>query len=95
VIYCNDFFFFDELQEELEAKGFSFRNRFLHDIIIFELSRIHLGIENYVSYVNAVKLFQANHLLSVLHDPTHFLDADIVSNTLRVVPLEKLKLFLR
>jgi len=46
VIYCNDLSFFDDVQEKLERKGFSFRNRFLHDIIIFELSRIHIGIDN-------------------------------------------------
>ncbi|MHA1755341.1 MAG: hypothetical protein ACTSVV_01125 [Promethearchaeota archaeon] len=55
VIHCNDFSFFDEVQKELETMGFSFRNRFLHDIIIFELSRIHIGIDNYTSYMNAVR----------------------------------------
>ena len=93
VIHCNDFSFFDELQEELETMGFSFRNRFLHDIIIFELSRIHVGIDNYTSYMNAVRYFQANYLSSVVHDPTYFPDVNIVSNALRVVPLKKLKLF--
>ncbi len=93
VIYCNDFSFFDELQEELETMGFSFRNRFLYDIIIFELSRIHIGIDNYTSYVNAVRYFQANYLSSVVHNPTYFPDVNFVSNALRVVPLKKLKQF--
>jgi len=92
VIHCNDFSFFNELQEELEAMGFSFSNRFLHYILIFELSRIHIGIDNYTSYMNAVRYFQANYLSSVVYDPTYFPpNVDIVSNALQVVPLEKLK----
>ncbi|MHA1849149.1 MAG: hypothetical protein ACTSXU_16005 [Promethearchaeota archaeon] len=83
VIHCNDSSFFDELQEELETMEFSFRNRFLHNIIIFEFSWIHIGIDNYISYMNAVRYFQANYLSSVVHDPTYFPDVDIVSNALR------------
>ncbi len=93
IIYCNNFSFFDDIQEELELKGLSFRDRFLHDIIIFELSRIHIGIDTYTSYMNAIRYFQANYLKTVLHDPTYFPDVAIVSHTLRVIPLDVLKQF--
>lgn len=93
VIICNNFAFFDDLQEELETKGISFKKRFLHDIIIFELSRIHIGIDNYTSYMNAIKYFQANYLKTVLHDPNYFPDVSIVSYAFRSVPLDALKQF--
>lgn len=47
LIYCNNFAYFDDLQVELENKGLTFRNKFLHDIIIHELARIQIGIDNY------------------------------------------------
>ncbi len=93
VIICNNLSFFDDLQENLEAKGISFKNRFLHDIIIFELSRIHIGIDNYTSYMNAIKYFQANYLKTVLHDPNYFPGVSIVSHALRSIPLDALKQF--
>ncbi|TFF86058.1 MAG: IS4/IS5 family transposase [Promethearchaeota archaeon] len=93
IITCNNFTYFDDLQAHLEAKGISFRNRFLHDIIIFELSRIHIGIDNYTAYMNAIRYFQANYLISVLHDPTYFPEASLVSHALRMVPLKALKQF--
>lgn len=93
IIYCNNLSFFDDIQEELEARGISFKNRFLHDILIFELSRIHIGIDNYTSYMNAIRYFQANYLKTVLHDPSYFPDVAIVSHALRVLPLEVLKQF--
>ncbi len=91
IITCNDFSYFDDLQEKLENRGVSFKNRFLHDIIIFELSRIHIGIDTYTSYSNAIKFFQANYLITVLHDPYYFPDVDIVSHALRAIPLEALR----
>lgn len=91
IITCNNFSYFDDLQEELEAKGISFRDRFLHDIIIFELSRIHIGIDNYTSYMNAIRYFQARYLKTVLHNPYYFPDVAIVSHALRVIPLEALR----
>ena len=93
IVMCNNFTFLDDLQEELEAKGISFKNRFLHDIIIFELSRIHIGIDNYTAYMNAIRYFQANYLKTVLRDPTYFPDVTVVSHALRSVPLEALKQF--
>jgi len=93
IIMCNNLVFFDNLQEELETKGISFKNRFLHDIIIFELSRIHIGIDNYTSYANAIRYFQADYLKTVLHDPNYFPDVSIVSHALRSVPLDALKRF--
>ena len=93
IIMCNNFTFFDDLQEELEAKGISFKNRFLYDIIIFELSRIHIGIDNYTAYMNAIKYFQADYLKTVLRDPNYFPNVAIVSHALRSIPLEALKRF--
>lgn len=93
IIYCNNFSFFDDIQGELELKGLSFKNRFLHDIIVFELSRIHIGIDNYTSYMNAIRYFQANYLKTVLHDPTYFPDVGIVSHAMRAIPLDVLKQF--
>ena len=93
IIYCNNFSFFDDMQEKLELEELSFRDRFLHDIIIFELSRIHIGIDNYTSYMNAIRYFQANYLKTVLHDPDYFPDIAIVSHALRVIPLSVLKQF--
>jgi hypothetical protein len=93
IIYCNGLSFFDDVQEKLELEGLSFRNRFLHDIVIFELSRIHIGIDNYTSYMNVIRYFQADYLKTVLHDPTYFPDVAIVSHALRVLPLEVLKQF--
>ncbi|MBA7684926.1 hypothetical protein ES703_93339 [subsurface metagenome] len=91
IITCNNFSYFDDLQGELETKGVSFRNRFLHDIIIIEVSRIHIGIDNYTSYMNAIRYFQANYLKTVLHDPSYFPDVAIVSHALRTIPLETLR----
>ena len=93
IINCNNFTYFDDLQGKLEAKGISFRERFLHDIIIIELSRIHIGIDNYTSYMNAIRYFQANYLKTVLHDPSYFPDVSIVSHALRAIPLETLRQF--
>ena len=62
VMYCNKFSFFDDLKEELELKRVSFKNRFLHYIILFELSRIHTGIDNYTAYLNAIKNFRTTYL---------------------------------
>jgi hypothetical protein len=91
IITCNNFSYFDDLQGKLEAKGVSFRDRFLHDIIIFELSRIHIGIDNYTSYMNAIRYFQTTYLKTVLHDPYYFPDVAIVSHALRAIPLEALR----
>jgi len=91
LIYCNNFAYFDDLQVELENKGLTFRNKFLHDIIIHELARIQIGIDNYTSYMNDIKFLQATFLKNVLHDPDYFPDADIVSHALRVIPLESIK----
>ena len=93
IIICNNFSYFDDLQEILEARDVSFKNRFLHDIIIFELSRIHIGIDNYSSYLNAIRYFQANYLKTVLHDPNYFPDLGIVSHAMRAIPLKALKQF--
>ena len=93
VIHCNNFAYFDELQEKLESRGISFRNRFLHDMIIFELSRIHIGIDNYTSYLNAIRYFQANYLKTVLHDPNYYPTVDVVSHAMRALPLKALKQF--
>ncbi|GAH36507.1 unnamed protein product, partial [marine sediment metagenome] len=93
IIACNNFAYFDDLQGKLEDRGYSFKNRFLYDILIFELSRIHIGIDNYTAYMNAIKYFQADYLKSVLHDPDYFPDVGIVSHALRTLPLEALKLF--
>jgi hypothetical protein len=46
VILCNNFSYFDELQGDLELKGVSFRGRFLYVIIIYELARIQIEIDN-------------------------------------------------
>jgi len=54
IITCNNFTYFDDLQVKLETKRISFREQFLHDIIIIELSRIHIEIDNYTSYMNAI-----------------------------------------
>ncbi len=93
IILCNNFSYFDDIQETLEAKDISFRNRFLHDVIIFELSRIHIGIDNYTSYLNAIRYFQANYLKTVLHDPDYFPGVNIVSHAMRAIPLKALKQF--
>jgi len=47
LIYCINFAYFDDLLVELENKNITFRNKFLHDIIIHELTRIQIGIDNY------------------------------------------------
>ena len=93
IIICNNFSYFDDLQEILEARDVSFKIRFLHDIIIFELSRIHIGIDNYTSYLNAIRFFQANYLKTVLHDPNYFPDLGIVSHAMRAIPLKALMQF--
>ncbi len=41
LITCNNFSYFNELQDKLEEKGVSFKNRFLYNIIIYELARNH------------------------------------------------------
>ncbi|GAI14436.1 unnamed protein product, partial [marine sediment metagenome] len=91
LIYCNDFAYFDDLQVELENQGTTFKNKFVHDIIILEFARIQIGIDNYTAYMNAVKFLQASFLRDVLHDLEYFPDVDVVSHVLRVIPLEMLK----
>lgn len=91
VILCNNFTYFDEIQDHLEAKGISFRGRFLHDIIIYELARIQIGIDNYTAYANAVRYFQPLFPNGILHDPEYFPEVALVSHVLRALPLEMLQ----
>lgn len=93
IFLCNDLSYFDALQISLENKGISFRNRFLYDIILYELARIHIGIDNYTSYKNAITVLQPLFLKSILHDPTYFPTVQIVSHALRMLPLDALKHF--
>jgi len=88
---CNDLSYFDTLQLDLEKKGISFRNRFLYDILLYELARIHIGIDNYTSYKNAITIFQPFFLKSILHDPAYFPNVQIVSYALRALPLDALQ----
>jgi len=91
VILCNNFTYFDDLQLALEKEGISFRGRSLHDIIIYELARIQIGIDTYTSFANAVRFFQPLFPNGILHDPNYFPDVDLVSHVLRALPLEMLQ----
>ncbi|MFO8017669.1 MAG: transposase [Promethearchaeia archaeon] len=88
---CNDFTYFDALQVKLEGEGITFRNKFLHDIILYELARIQIGIDTYTGFMNTVRFMQPLFLRNLLHDPDYFPDVDTVSHVLRAVPLEALK----
>lgn len=91
VVLCNNFTYFDDMQEQLEQSGVSFRNRFLHDVIIYELARIQIGIDNYTAFANAVRYFQPLFPNGILYDPDYFPDVDLVSHVLRALPLEILQ----
>lgn len=91
VILCNNFVYFDDLQLQLEQEGLSFRNRFLHDVILYELARIQIGIDTYTGFANAVRYFQPLFPNGILHDPEYFPDVDFVSYVLRELPLEALQ----
>lgn len=91
VILCNNFTYFDEVQTQLEQEGVSFRNRFLHDVILYELARIQIGIDTYTGFANAVRYFQPLFPNGILYDPEYIPDVDYVSYVLRELPLDALK----
>lgn len=93
LIYCNNFTYFDELQIKLEDNGISFKNRFLNDIIIHELARIQIGIDNYTAYMNAIRFMRPLFLKNISRDPDYFPNVDIVSHALRIIPLKFFKAF--
>jgi len=93
LLYCNNFAYFDDLQVRLENRNITFKNNFLHDIIIHELARIQIGIDNYTSYMNAIRFLQASFLINVLHDSEYFPDVNIVSHALKVIPLDEIKYY--
>ena len=55
------------------------------------MTRIQIGIDNYTSYMNAIRFLQASFLKNILHDQNYFSDVDAVSHALKVVPLDALK----
>jgi hypothetical protein len=88
---CNNFTYFKDLQLDLEDKGLLFQERSLHDIIIYELARIQIGIDTYTSFANAVRIFQPLFPNGILDVPNYFPDVDTVSYVLKALPLEALQ----
>lgn len=64
----NDFEFFDDLQEKLEAEGISFKNMFIKDVFAYELLRINFGAQNYSGFERISQFFGAPPLFSLTID---------------------------
>jgi len=93
LMYCNSFSYFDDLQLQLENKGVSFRERFLYDIIVYELARIQIGMDTYAGFMHAVRFMQPLFLKNILYDSNYFPDVNTVSHIMRAIPLTALEDF--
>lgn len=89
----NDFSYFDEVQERLEADGISFKDMFIHDVIMFELIRRQIGFRDYTGLEKIRGFLAINPFESVLTDPDFFPSAADVSYVMTRIPASDLMKF--
>ncbi len=82
----NDFSYFDDVQEELERQGVSFKSLFLSDIIAYELLRINLGFKNYRGIEKMERFMGRPPLFGITHDSAFFPTAADLSYVLSKIP---------
>ena len=86
----NDLSFFDDLQDDLETAGTTFKGIFIHDVIVFELARRQMGLRNYAMLDKIKSFLQFNPFYGVLNNPLFFPSAADISYCMRRIPPEKL-----
>lgn len=89
----NDFSYFDEVQEKLEAKGISFKNIYIHDVILFELIRRQIGFRDYTGLEKVKGFLYSDPFEGFLTNPTFFPSASDVSYVMTRIPAEFLMKF--
>ena len=85
-----DFSFFDDVQNELETDGVSFKHISIHDVVAYELLRFQLGFRDYTGIEKMSFFIGNNPLVGVLHDKTFIPSASDISYIMRRIPPEKL-----
>ena len=90
LFYFNDFNFFDDLQEGLEADGVSFKTMFIKDIFAYELFRVNQGLKDFAGLERMGRFLSTPPLFDVTNDPNFFPTAADVSYVLKRIPAEEL-----
>ncbi len=90
LFYFNDFSFFDNLQERLEAGDVSFKGMFLRDVFAYELFRVNLGTKDFAGLEKLGRFLNAPPLFDVCHDPCFFPTAADLSYMMKRIPSEAL-----
>ena len=90
IFELNDFSFFDDLQEELEAEGISFKNMFIKDVFAYELLRITLGGKDYSVFERMSQFMGVPPLFMVTLDESFLPSAADFSYVLSRIPAEAL-----
>jgi len=86
----NDFSFFDDLQERLEAGGISCKGMFIKDLFAYELLRINFGCENYSVFERICHFMAVPPLFKITIDPCFLPSAADLSHVLNKIPSEAL-----
>ena len=90
LFYFNDFSFFDDLQERLEAGGVSFKKMFIRDIFAYELFRVNQGLKDFTGLERMGRFLSAPPLFDVTSEPTFFPTSADVSYVMKRIPAEEL-----
>ena len=90
IFKLNDFEFFDDLQEKLEAEGISFKNMFIKDVFAYELLRINFGAQNYFGFERISQFFGTPPLFSLTIDNFFLPSAADLSYVLTKLPAKEL-----
>ena len=90
LFYFNDFSFFDDLQERLEADGVSFKKMFIRDIFAYELFRINQGLKDFTGLERMGRFLSAPPLFDVTNEPAFFPTSTDVSHVMKRIPAEEL-----
>jgi Transposase DDE domain len=89
----NQLSYFDDLQEELEAKGLNFKGIFLYDIIALELFRRQLGFKDFAGLEKLSYFLNEHPLKGIVHDAYYYPSAADISYILNLLPPKKLMEF--
>jgi len=95
LFYFNDFSFFDDLQERLEAEGVSFKKMFIRDVFAYELLRVNFGLKDYAGLEKFGQFLTAPPLFDITHDPSFFPTAADLSYVMERIPAEESFKFFR
>ena len=90
LFYFNDFSFFDDLQERLEADGVSFKKMFIRDIFAYELFRVNQGLKDFTGLGRMGRFLSAPPLFDITSDPTFFPTSADISYVMKRIPDEEL-----